>query len=226
MQFIIKDIEQYTKEEILNLSEEQIKLIKQANYIKNNIPIISKPRPAQPLPQIETKTAYCVTINYHDWIFENKDEADNFYSYIKTLKVKETNKLSPSLEDIYVLKNKNMYMAYSNIEFIEEEQGEDYIAKYDIIIKDIEQQKEQAQLYKSYLQKTKELDSRIDDYIYGIRRYHTFIKEQADLLLNTYLVLANNDFEIAFKYLIHNYNLTEEEQRDIKEEYLELSKRV
>ena len=70
------------------------------------------------------------------------------------------------------------------VEFVEKEQVENHIAKYGNILKDIERQKEQEQLYQSYLKKTKKLDTEIDYYIYDIRSYRTFIKEQANLLKN------------------------------------------
>lgn len=215
----MKTIDQMTEQEILALTDEQVEKIKKLVLAENGVRILDKPKDVELFEIAEPDLVVYNIPLLGDLCFTSRDEAERMLEVIRSSKTigftdhdyladatyfKEGKKRSKwSSSDEVCVETKQAYSLdlYSKVKdfYTQNKKMKEQLAK------DMDE-------YNKAMEQNIELTRHISDRVKGVRRKYARLDEYRRKFNEEYLPLADGDRDMAIRFMVKAYGLTEEEK--------------
>ncbi|MDR2148537.1 MAG: hypothetical protein LBE91_19010 [Tannerella sp.] len=217
----MKKLEEMTEQEIYNLSEEEIEKMKRLALAEAGIKIMNKPKTPK-LFEIDEKDAilYVIPLISDEYGFTDMQEAAELLEFLKKSKsfgyldynsnagyemnyiVQEKKRKYSSSKDCLKIESKPAYSTELFQKIVDSLTANKRMQ---------EQSEKDIKEYNAVMEEAAGITSEITNKILEIRQKYDRLKNLHDKFINDYLPLADNDRDIAMKFMKKAYSLNGEE---------------
>lgn len=228
----MKTISEMTELEILSLTDEDVSVRIKLKKAEEGIQLIDKPQePSYFNIEEPNITVYTCGLFGDDLVFQSIEELTNVVESIKKAKTKtklsyDYSKLGSDFKYLDTLKSKRFSDEWSTISSNQVYSSELYseISTLAMQNKKLKETYEKdLKSYHSALQESKWIEDEINEQVSSVRGKYYKMDNYARKFKNDYLPLANNDENVAMKFLEKAYNLSDEEQKYVFENYSKIN---
>lgn len=228
----MKAVSEMTELEILSLTDEDVHLRIKLKKAEEGIQLIDKP--AEPSyfdieePNI---TVYTCGLFGDVLVFQSIEELTSVVESIKNAKTKtklsyDYSKLGSDFKYLDTLKSKRFSDEWSTISSNQVYSSELYSEVYTLAMQNKklkETYEKDLKSYHSVLQESKWIEDEINEQVGSVRNKYYKMDNYVRRFKCDYLPLANNDENVAMKFLNKAYNLSDEEQKYVFENYSKIN---
>lgn len=229
----MKNLKELTEQEILALTDEEITLRIKLKKAEEGIKLVPKPKmPSYFDIEEPDKTVYMCELFSDDLCFENMDELTKLIQLISgsDTKCSVTYDYNKAGSEYSYITSKMKTRGYSYKEWSSTNSKRVYsIEKYNALVDMIAQNKKMKEQYEKELKdyeaaisEAKWIEDEINDRVREVRDKYWKLNEYCRKFKLDYLPLADDNEEVAMKFMDKAYSLTDEQKEYVLTNYVDL----